>query len=205
MSLLRQLTEKPWVMRQSTVVDLHDGSAFFMPSATLGLRMFLAVVTVLFSVLAVAYGERMAAADWRPLPEPWLLWLNTALLILSSVGLQWAGGSARRGQIDGVRAGLMAAGGFTLAFLAGQLLAWQQLGALGYFAASNPAASFFYLITGLHGLHLLGGLVAWGMTTAKARQSRDVAQVRLSVELCAVYWHFLLLVWLVLFGLLLLT
>ena len=71
--------------------------------------------------------------------------------------------------------------------------------------STNPANGFFYLITGLHGLHLLGGLVAWGRTSDKVWRGFEPAQVRLSVELCAVYWHFLLVVWLVLFALLLLT
>ena len=71
-----------------------------------------------------------------------------------------------------------------------------------YFEVTNPAIAFFYLITGLHGLHLLGGLVAWGRTVAKVWGDFDVAKMRQSVELCTVYWHFLLLVWLVLFGLL---
>jgi cytochrome c oxidase subunit III len=204
-SFLHQLTEKPWVKGQGSVVALHDGRAFSLPTAKLGLRVFLAVVAVLFSLLVVAYADRMAAADWRSLPVPWLLWLNTVMLILSSVALQWAWGGARWGQIDVVWIGLLAGGGFAFAFLAGQLLAWQQLAAAGYFAATNPAAAFFYLITAVHGLHLLGGLVAWGRTIAKVRGGCEVGQVRLSVELCTIYWHFLLLIWLVLFGLLLLT
>jgi len=204
-NLFQQLTEKPWVTAQGTVVAFHAGRAFPLPTAKIGLRGFLAVVTVLFSLLVVAYGDRMASADWRPLPEPWLLWLNTAMLILSSVAFQWAWVSARRGQRDGVRNDLLAAGGFALAFLAGQLVVWLQMAALGYFAATNPAVAFFYLITALHALHLLGGMVVWGRTTAKVWRGVEVDQVRLSVELCAVYWHFLLLVWLVLFGLLLFT
>jgi cytochrome c oxidase subunit 3 len=108
--------------------------------------------------------------------------------------------------MDGVKVGLLGGGSFAFAFLVGQLLAWQQLVDLGYFAASNPANGFFYLVTSLHGLHLLGGLVAWGRTAEKV-WSGGVApvKIRLSVELCAAYWHFLLVVWLVLFALLLFT
>ena len=205
MSFFQQLTEKPWVTVQGGVVELHAGRAFSLPVATLGLRVFLVVISVLFSLLVVAYAERMTLADWRPLPEPWLLWPNTALLILSSVALQWAWVGARRGRMDGVRTGLLVGGVSALAFLAGQLLAWQQLAALGYYAATNPANAFFYLLTALHGLHLLGGLVALGRTVGKMRRGFGVVQLHSSVELCAVYWHFLLVVWLVLFGLLLLT
>ena len=74
----------------------------------------------------------------------------------------------------------------------------------GYFELTNPAIALFILITGLHGLHLLGGLVAWGRTTDKLwrRDDFEAGQVRQSVELCTLYWHFMLAVWLVLFVLL---
>ena len=201
MSFIQQLTEKPWLKDQGSVVALR-GAAFALPTAKVGLRVFLGVATVLFSLLVIAYVDRATFGNWHPLPEPGVLWLNTAMLILSSVGLQWARVGARRGQSDRVRLGLLAGGVFAFAFLAGQLLAWQQLASLGYFAATDAASAFFYLITAMHALHLLGGLVAWARTTNKVWRGFDVTRVHLSVELCAVYWHYLLLVWLVLFGLL---
>ena len=205
MSLFRQLTEKPWETVQGPDVALHDRRAFDLPRATVGLRLLLAVMSVLFSLLIIAYTERMTFADWRPLSEPWVLWLNTIMLILSSVGLQWALISVRREHVDGVKAGLLGGGGFAFAFLVGQLFAWQQLVDLGYFAAANPANGFFYMITALHGLHLLGGLVAWGWAAEKVWSGIEPVKVRLNIELCAFYWHFLLVVWLILFGLLLFT
>ena len=207
MSFLHHLTEKPWLpLQKGAAGDLHDGGPLFaLPTAKIGLRVFLVVVSVVFSLLIVTYNERMELGDWRPFSEPWLLWLNTALLIMSSVALQWARVSADREQIDGVRDGLLAGGVCAFAFLAGQLMAWQLMVAQGYFASTNPAVAFFYLLTAMHAVHLLGGLVAWGRTTAKVRRGVDVVQLRLSVELCAIYWHFLLLVWLILFGLLLFT
>ncbi len=202
MGFFHQLTEKPWAPTPGNVVRLHDGSAFAVPTATLGLRVFLAVVTVLFLLLIMAYGSRMEFEDWRPAPQVGLLWLNTAMLAVSSAAMQWARMAARRGESDRVSAGLIAGGVFALAFLVGQLWAWRQLDNLPVFDITNPAIGFFYLITALHGLHMLGGLVAWGRTVARLYQGADVARLRLSVELCTVYWHFLLVVWLVLFGLL---
>jgi cytochrome c oxidase subunit 3 len=201
-SILRQLTAKPWVTAQARIDDFHAGGTFSLPTAKLGLRVFLAVVTVLFMLLILAYGSRMAFEDWRPAPQLRLLWLNTAMLILSSLAMQWAQISARRGEIEGVWNGLRAGGVFAVAFLGGQILAWRQLNMMVAFDVTNPAVGFFFLITALHGLHLLGGLVAWGRTAAKVWRGFDVAHVRMSVELCTVYWHFLLLVWLILFGLL---
>ena len=198
MSIFHDLTAKPWVTAQGTVETLYDRAA----ARKLALRVFLAVVTVLFMLLVVAYGRRMAYEDWRPSPQLGLLWANTFALILSSVALQWAQYSVRRGRMDAMRVALLAGGAFTVVFLVGQILAWRQLGTMVYFEVTNPAIAFFYLIMGLHGLHLLGGLVAWGRTVSKVWGDFDVAKVRQSVELCTVYWHFLLLVWLVLFGLL---
>jgi cytochrome c oxidase subunit 3 len=195
------LATKPW-LEEGVTADLREHSTSSLPPAKLGLGVFLAVVGSLFALFISAYSMRMNMVDWRALPVPRLLWFNTGVLVLSSVALQWAQTAARRNNMDGVIVGLCAGGASAVTFLIGQLLAWQQLSVAGYYVASNPANSFFYLITAVHGLHLLGGLVALGRTTAKVWRGAAMTQVRLSVELCAIYWHFLLLVWLVLLGLL---
>ena len=82
----------------------------------------------------------------------------------------------------------------SLGFLGGQLVAWRELAASGYLVAGNPADSFFYLLTGLHGLHVLGGLVALARTASRRLGlRRGRSSLRLRVELCTIYWHFLLL------------
>jgi cytochrome c oxidase subunit III len=197
----QRLGAKPW-LEEGVIVDFRGDSASSMPPAKIGLGVFLAVVGSLFALFISAYSMRMNMVDWRALPVPRLLWFNTGVLVLSSVALHWAQVAARRNDMDGVIVGLCAGGASAVTFLVGQLLAWQQLRVAGYFLASNPANSFFYLITAVHGLHLVGGLVALGRTTAKVWRGAAMAQVRLSVELCAIYWHFLLLIWLVLLGLL---
>ena len=202
MSIFSTLSTKPWVAERGYVSDSHG---FGLPTARVFLSVFLGVVTAVFGLLTAAYFVRMTYADWQSLPVPALLWLNTAILILSSVALQWARTSARHQQADRVRRGLLAGGALAFAFLVGQFLVWQQLGSLGYFVDTNPSNSFFYLITGLHGLHLLGGLVAWLRASLRLWRGAETDKIRMSVELCAVYWHFLLLVWLVMFGLLLVT
>lgn len=196
------LTTKPW-LEEGPIDGVRGAVASPLPTAKVGLAVFLAVVGSLFALFILAYSMRMRMGDWRYLPAPKLLWLNTGVLVLSSMALHRAQIAAGRGAVDRVRVGLLAGGVFTLAFLAGQLLAWRQLTNAGYFLATNPANTFFYLLTAVHGLHLLGGMVALGRAVAKAWRGFEMEQVRLSVELCAMYWHFLLLVWLVLFGLLL--
>ncbi|MER9586909.1 cytochrome c oxidase subunit 3 [Mesorhizobium sp. M0047] len=195
------LMSKPW-LEQGLAGDFVALDRSALPTAKIGLGVFLAVVGCLFALFTSAYFMRMAVSDWQPLPLPRLLWLNTGVLVLSSIALQCASVAARRGQVDMVRLGLATAGLTALAFLIGQLMAWRQLTADGYFLTSNPANSFFYLITGMHGLHILGGLVGLGRTTASAWNAARPERLRLSVELCAMYWHFLLFVWLAVFALL---
>ena len=198
----QRLMAKPW-LEEGPIGDYPGTDAMTWPAAKIGLGVFLAVAGALFTLIVSAYSMRMTMVDWRALPVPKLLWFNTGVLVLSSVALQWAYIAARRNDLDGVIVGLLAGGAAALTFLAGQLLAWQQLRFAGYFVASNPANSFFYLITAIHGLHLMGGLVALGRTSVKVwRHGVASAEMRLSVELCTIYWHFLLLVWLVLLGLL---
>jgi cytochrome c oxidase subunit 3 len=197
----QRLTAKPW-LEEGIAGEFPGTGALPVPAAKIGLGVFLAVVGALFALFISAYSMRMGMGDWRSVPTPPLLWVNTGMLVMSSVALQWAVVASRRGEMDGVRACLLAGGGFAVAFLAGQLWVWRQLTEGGYLLAGNPANSFFYLITGLHGLHMLGGLVALGRTTDRSWRSMEADEVRLSVELCALYWHFLLLVWLVLLNLL---
>jgi cytochrome c oxidase subunit 3 len=199
----QRLAAKPW-LEEGVIGDVPAGDG---AAAKVGLGVFLAVAGCLFSLLISAYLVRRdmgltGGADWRPQPVPSLLWLNTGVLVLSSLALQWAHIAARRSHIEDVRGGLSVGGAAAILFLAGQLVAWRQLAAAGYFAAGNPAAAFFYLITGIHGLHVSGGLVALGRTCLKVWRDPAPRQIRLSVGLCAAYWHFLLLVWLIIMALL---
>jgi cytochrome c oxidase subunit III len=172
------------------------------PPAKMALWAFLAVATSLFVLFVSAYAMRLGLADWTPLPRPRLLMLNTVLLIGASLAMQWTVQAARRADRDNVRLGLGASGLLTLGFLAGQLVVWKQLNDAGYFVASSAAASFFYLLTAVHGLHVLGGLVAWARAWFRIWRESEPARIRLGVELCATYWHYLLAVWVGLYAVL---
>ena len=199
MNLIHHLTTKPWeATGELPLLQRHSNQQ----NKRAALKVFLGVVAVVFMLLIVAYAGRMAYEDWRPAPQIRLMWANTLVLFLGSLGLELAQYAVRRGRHKLLLRSLLAAGLCTLLFLMGQAQAWRELGALVYFDVTNPAIAFFYLITGLHGLHLLGGLVVWGQTLARLWRGCAIEKVRHSVELCTLYWHFLLLVWLVLFGLL---
>lgn len=205
MNFLKEITQKPWLTAEGPDSEVSEPPAFTLPKATLGLRIFLVVVSVLFSLCVISYSDRMLFPDWRAMPEPWMLWPNTLMLILASGAMHGATLSSRRGQVEDMRIRIWVAVGFSTAFLLGQALVWQELIGLGYFAASNPANAFFYLLTAVHGLHLMGGLGVLGLAVVRMTNGADQDQAKRSVELCAVYWHFLLVVWLIVFGLLLFT
>jgi cytochrome c oxidase subunit III len=196
-----RLMSKPW-LEQGLPEGLPGATPSTLPTAKVGLGVFLAVVGALFALFASAYFMRMELADWQAPPVPMLLWFNTGVLVLASVALHFAVVAARRGEDDVVRLALVTAGVTTFVFLAGQLMVWRQLVADGYYLNTNAANGFFYLLTGMHGLHILGGLIGLARTTARSWSARDTREVRLSVDLCAMYWHFLLFIWIALVALL---
>ncbi|MDC9833761.1 cytochrome c oxidase subunit 3 [Rhizobium binxianense] len=199
----QQLTSKPWLETGSVQMPVHDGTERPpVPAVKIGLFVFLGVVGAVFSLAVSAYFMRAASADWWATPVPRLLWVNTAALALSSAALQWAKREAQQGRLESLRPALVMALALAVFFLAGQIQAWRELTAAGYVLADNPSNSFFYMLTGLHGLHILGGLAVLAHTTVRAF-SADVApeRLRLSVDLSAIYSHFMLAVWLLLFAL----
>ena len=202
--LLRQsFNTQPWI---AEVVEESAWQAPFNAKPKLvALTAFMAVATSFFALVLSAYSLRMELGDWIPLTEPQLLWTNTVMLILASVVFQWTRNKAMQDGTPRLKPGLLVAGLLTIAFLAGQFIAWQQLSASGQYISSNPSNAFFYLLTALHGMHILGGLYVWARATVRVMSGSTDEAVRQSVELCTIYWHFLLLVWLVLFGLMLST
>ena len=194
---------QPWVAEP--VQESAYQAPFNASSKLVALTTLMAVVTSFFALTLSAYSLRMELGDWIPLTEPQLLWANTGMLVLASIAFQWTRNAAVQGRTQQLKPGLLLAGLLTVAFLVGQLIAWQQLNASGQYVTSNPANAFFFLLTGLHGMHILGGMYVWARATVRAFGGRDVGAVSRSVELCTIYWHFLLLVWLVLFALMLST
>ncbi|WP_380876168.1 cytochrome-c oxidase [Sphingomonas sp. DBB INV C78] len=235
MSLIATLTEKSWETPglDAAAIARDDREGPFDPGIFIG--VFLCVVAVIFLLVTSAYFMRMGvhgpighgAGDWGAITEPPLLWVNTAVLIVSSLAFHAAQTGAHRNRSFLLRFGLLAGGALGILFLVGQVTLWRQLAESGYFLAlhsgictvsgdpltapanqflsGNPAIAFLYLITGLHGVHIIGGLVAWGVTAQRAFAAAVPMAVERSVTLCARYWHFLLLVWLAMFGLMLMT
>jgi cytochrome c oxidase subunit 3 len=161
------------------------------------------VVGTLFFLFTIAFLMRMAMADWRALPlVPWQLWLSSALLAGASIAWRTAGRASSTAALSrGWAAGCV----LSLSFLGVQLWAWQAMLAMHLPVDGNPANSFFYLITGLHGVHVLGGLVGAGVLGLRLARGAELARLRSTAALCAQYWHFLLVLWVAMFALLFLV
>ena len=172
-------------------------------AASIGLWVFMGVATALFSLFITAYVMRMSGSDAVTLALPWQLWLSSVLLVAGSALLQRATAAARGAAAAGRTRHLLLGGGLcALAFLAVQLWAWQALLAAQVTPTGHPAGSFFYLLTAMHGLHVLGGLAAWAWTARAASRRPAIAPTELAwrIALCARYWHFLLALWVLLFA-----
>jgi cytochrome c oxidase subunit III len=191
------LAQKPWLEQGGGLAaDARE------PASATGLVMVLAVVGVVFALVASAFLMRAGDADWVTPPAPPLLWFNTGLLIVSSLALEGAARCSARANARKAEALLLVGALTACGFIVAQVVAWRELSAAGFGVGSNVGAAFFYLMTGLHGAHLLGGLAALAITVARTRGDILACTARARVKFCAMYWHFLLLVWLFLFALL---
>lgn len=184
--------------------DARYASQRQAPTST-AVWLLIAVITMFFFLFTVAYRIRMALPDWQAVNEPWQLAVSTVMLVMSCVTMHLC--YRKSALLPSLRAShtlLLWSVAFTLGFVFSQLWAWQALLAANVGVGANPAASFFYLLTGLHGLHVLGGLIALSWVVFHASSGHH-NQLYPALRLCTRYWHFLLFVWLFLLGLLRLT
>ncbi len=170
-----------------------------------GMVLGLAAILMFFLALTSAFVVRKGLSnDWAPVSLPPVLWLNTILLAVSSFSLERARRALRREAGTEFHRWWALTCALGVAFLAGQVVAWQQLAAAGVYLSTNPSSAFFYVLTSAHGLHLLGGVLAllyvgFRSAEAGARLERPTA-----VRVAGIYWHFMGALWVYLFLLLLL-
>lgn len=191
------VADRPWLETGAVTRIPSPGG---QPTGRAGLGIFLIVAGGLFALSGSAVSMRMGYADWFEMRLPGVVWIGLALLVLSSLALQAASFAARRGDARGLARWLGAGTVAMAGFLAAQGLAWVRLAESGQSLAATPGASFFYLISGLHVLHVLGGLAA--LARVAARQGRGPAEAAPAIGLCAIYWHFLLIVWIAMLAIL---
>ncbi len=198
--VVSRLTAKPWENRG----EVGDVGALRSSPGRIGLWFFMAVVTSLFSLFLTAYSMRMHhGIGWCHLTIPDILWVNTGVLLLASIAMQFASHAVGRGKRHVAQWSLIGGGALTIAFLAGQIMAWQAVGPSLYYIQGSPAIAFFYVLTILHGLHLVGGLYVLGRAAMRFSAGAELIDLRSTLRLCSTYWHFLLLVWFAVFAVLL--
>ena len=173
----------------------------------IGMWVGLASVAMMFTSLSSAYIVRSASSnDWTALPMPRVLLLSTALILGSSVTLENARRKLRAGLNPLYKQWVSFTAILGLAFLAAQLIAWRQLTRQGIYLASNPHSSFFYLMTGAHGLHLIGGLLGlmflWSRSRRELTDEARIAKRKAATDAVSIYWHFMDALWIYLFLLL---
>lgn len=162
-----------------------------------GLMVLLAATTMAFAAFTSAFVVRRGISnDWVALPLPRIVWLNTAVLVASSLMLELARRSLRGGRRSAFNRYWTAGTILGALFLVGQAAAWWQLNKAGIFVATNPSSSFFYLLTAAHGLHILGGLTALLYVDVQALRLRLGPGKRTAVDVSAVFWHFVDGLWL---------
>lgn len=187
----------------------HDGTGYrFSPARyRVGIWVAIASIVMLFTGLASAYIVRSASADdWVRIGMPKVLWLSTAALLISSATIEISRRSLKRKGDSQYGMWLTITAALGVVFVASQYFAWRQLARQGVYVSSNPHSSFFYLFTGAHAIHVLGGLCALAYLLLRTRQKRDTVEGELkrlgAVDAATTYWHFLDGLWICLFLLL---
>ena len=199
------------------------GPSFFdvrLRRARLGLVVGLTGIVMIFISFSSAYVVRQGLPtldprtdvlfhDWFPVPLPRLLLINTAVLLISSLTMEIArrqaarkAALARLASVPGVSmhakeevSWLALTVVLGLSFLTGQWMAWRELAASGFYVASSPSSSFVYLLTGMHGVHLFGGLVALLTAGAASLLRRPADSQAIAVDVTGWYWHFMAFLW----------
>lgn len=172
----------------------------------IGMWVGLASIAMMFTSLSSAYIVRSGTAvDWMPLRVPRVMFVSTALILISSVTIEVARRKLKHGFADAYSKYLLLTGILGLAFLSSQLIAWRQLASHGIYVSSHPHSSFFYLLTGAHAVHIAGGLLALGFLWLRSRRQSEepaVAKRQATADAVSIYWHFMDGLWIYLFLLL---
>jgi len=164
----------------------------------------IAMVSILMFFMALASAFLVlhhSSQVWVTIHLPWILWANTAVLIGSSFLLERARARLSFGDDRGFRNLWLVTTVMGFLFVAGQLVAWRQLVAQGVYIATNQASSFFYIFTGAHGVHLLGGLAALLFVLLRNFEKSQISK-SLAAEITSYYWHFMDALWIFLLALL---
>ena len=160
---------------------------------------FMVSVFMIFAGLTSAVIVRRADGNWLEYVLPSAFWWSTAFVLFSSISLQWSVGKARRDELGQLKMGLATTLLLGTLFLLSQWLAFKQMVGVGLYLVGNPSSSFLYVITGLHGLHMLSAVVVLFVIFAQVFQFKVHSKNMLAIRLGTLYWHFLGVLWIYLY------
>lgn len=164
-----------------------------------GMWLFIITVIMIFVSLTSAYVVKKGAGDWQYIEMPQLFQLTTIIIVLSSVSMHFAYISAKRNNLFNIRLGVVFTAIMAVAFIIGQIQAWDELVDQGAYFVGNPAGSFIYVFTGLHVAHLVGGIIFLIIVLISAFRYQVHSKRLARIEMCTTYWHFLGGLWMYLY------
>lgn len=167
--------------------------------------LFIVSIIMLFAAFTSAYLVRKAEGNWVEFKLPDLFSWSTGVLILSSISMHSALLAAKKDQFNALRISISITFVLGLLFLAMQYYGWVQLVEMNVYFVGNPSGSFVYVLSGLHGLHLVSGLIVLIFALVAAFRFKINAKALTQIKICSTYWHFLDVLWLYLFVFLLIN
>ncbi|WP_375584176.1 heme-copper oxidase subunit III [Cyclobacterium xiamenense] len=169
------------------------------------LWLFIVSVVMVFAGMTSAYIVRQSEGNWLEFDLPDVFWYNSGIIVLSSLSIHWSYLAAKRDDFNSLKLGLIVTTLLGLSFLVGQWYSWIALVEQDVYFVGNPAGSFMYVFTGLHGLHLVSGVIFLIIVLISSLGNKIHSQNMPQMEMCVTYWHFLGGLWLYLFMFLLLN
>ena len=202
--LFGTLAEKPWEKNQVLVDNKHAGKTFSLSNQMSAVIIIFGVSTAIFSLIFTAYLYSIPPEqDTTLILKNKLLWINTLVLIFVTYFFNKISNDLKNNFTKKIKNNMIAVGAFSYLFLILQVILWYQLMTEGHFVSTNTYFSSYYVFTGLHGIHLLGGLFFWGKVSSRifSLAEKDYANEQKNISALSLYWLFLFIVWLAFFGL----
>ena len=178
---------------------IRDRRAMGMNPSKFIVWLFIVSIAMLFAALTSAYIVKQSGGEWLDFNLPGMFWITSIIVILSSISMQLALRSARADRFNGIRIYLLITIALGLAFLIGQYQSWKQLVEMDVYFVGNPAGSFLYVLTGLHAVHIISGLIFLLIVIVSSFKLKIHSRRLIRIEMCTTYWHFLGGLWLYLF------
>lgn len=178
---------------------IRDRRAMGMNPSKFIVWLFIVSITMLFAALTSAYIVKQSGGEWLNFNLPGMFWITSVIIIVSSITMQLALSAARADRFNQLRTYLIITALLGLAFLIGQYESWKQLVEMDVYFVGNPAGSFLYVLTGLHAVHIISGLIFLLIVIVSSFKLKIHSRSLIRIEMCTTYWHFLGGLWLYLF------